>query len=146
MGWTSLAPKREVVPSAPRRPTPDRRPRRTNDGALAHDPVLRLAAWLRSTPLRARRPKAAYGCGSAPVSDRLPQTAGVKWSNAPTCTAEQSSHAGFVASARTAANWSTIQSRSAAAIAIGGGRRTVDPWVSLARTPTVYYTHLRAHE
>src|SRR5664280_1982941 len=91
MGWTSLASEREAGLSTPRRPTPDRRPRRTNDGALAHDPVLRLAAWLRSTPLRARRPKAAYGCGSAPVSDRLPQTAGVKWSNAPTCTAEQSS-------------------------------------------------------
>jgi len=45
----------------------------------AHDPVLRLAAWLRSAPMRARWTKAAYGCGSAPVSDRLPQTAGVKW-------------------------------------------------------------------
>ena len=49
-----------------------------------HDPVLRLAAWLRSARLRAGRSKAAYGCGSAPVSDRLTQTAGVRWSNAPT--------------------------------------------------------------
>src|SRR5450631_2207743 len=34
MGWTSLAPKREAGVGAPRQPTPDRRPRRTNDGAL----------------------------------------------------------------------------------------------------------------
>src|SRR5665811_969845 len=57
----------------------------------ACDLVLRLAAWLRSAPMRARRAKAAYGCGSAPVSDRLPQNAGVKSSNVPTLQAEQSS-------------------------------------------------------
>src|SRR5674476_1383192 len=81
MGWTSLAPVREVGRGTPQRPTPDRRPRRTNGGALG----------LRSAPMRARRAKAAYGCGSAPVSDRLPQNAGVKSSNVPTLQAEQSS-------------------------------------------------------
>ena len=113
----------------------------------AHDPVLRLAAWLRSS---------RTGCTLLEGGLRLRVSAGVRpaspdrgcqvfeRSHGRQTTVKPArgsglpdSHATLVqlASVRTAANWSTIQFRSAASMTIGGASRTVDPWVSLARTP-----------
>src|ERR1019366_8451755 len=88
----------------------------------AHDPVLRLAAWLRSVPMGhddRRRPTVA---GQRRCPTGLPRPRVSSGRTVPR--ASENSQAGLtvttlvqLASARTAANWSTIQSRSAALIA-----------------------------